>query len=455
MEKIEVSIISKHTIKPSASSTPLQPYNLTLLDQLTPPAYVPMVFFYPITDHVFNLPQTLADLRQALSETLTLYYPLSGRVKNNLYIDDFEEGVPYLEARVNCDMTDFLRLRKIECLNEFVPIKPFSMEAISDERYPLLGVQVNILDSGIAICVFISHKLIDGRTADCFLKSWGAIFRGCREDIIHPSLSEAALLFPPRDDLPEKYAGQMERVWFAGKKVATRRFVFGAKAISSIQDEAKSEPVPKPSRVQAVTGFLWKHLIAASRALTLGTTSTRLSIAAQAVNLRTRINMETVLDNAIGNLMWWAQAILELCHTTPEISDLKLCDLVNLLNGSVKQCNSDYFETFKGKEGYGRMCEYLDFQRTMSSMEPSREIYLFSSWTNFFNALDFGWGRTSWIGVAGKIESAFCNLTILVPTPCNTGIEAWVNLEEEKMAMLEQDPQFLALASPKTLISRN
>ena len=453
MEKIEVSIInSKHTIKPSTSSTPLQPYKLTLLDQLTPPAYVPIVFFYPITDHVFNLPQTLADLRQALSETLTLYYPLSGRVKNNLYIDDFEEGVPYLEARVNCDMTDFLRLRKIECLNEFVPIKPFSMEAISDERYPLLGVQVNVFDSGIAIGVSVSHKLIDGGTADCFLKSWGAVFRGCRENIIHPSLSEAALLFPPRDDLPEKYADQMEGLWFAGKKVATRRFVFGVKAISSIQDEAKSESVPKPSRVQAVTGFLWKHLIAASRALTSGTTSTRLSIAAQAVNLRTRMNMETVLDNATGNLIWWAQAILELSHTTPEISDLKLCDLVNLLNGSVKQCNGDYFETFKGKEGYGRMCEYLDFQRTMSSMEPAPDIYLFSSWTNFFNPLDFGWGRTSWIGVAGKIESASCKFIILVPTQCGSGIEAWVNLEEEKMAMLEQDPHFLALASPKTLI---
>ncbi|KAL6131221.1 hypothetical protein ACLB2K_069597 [Fragaria x ananassa] len=239
MEKIEVSIISKHTIRPSASSSPLQPYKLTLLDQLTPAMYVPTVMFYPITDPVFNLPQTLADLRQALSEALTLYYPLSGRVKNNLYIDDFEAGVPYLEARVNCDITDFLRLPKIECLNEFVPMKPYS-----------------------TIAVFGSHKLIDGRTADCFLKSWGAIFRGCREDIIHPSLSEAALLFPPRDDLPEKYAGQMEGLWFAGKSVATRRFVFGAKAISSIQDEAKSESVPKPSRVQAVTGFLWKHLIA-------------------------------------------------------------------------------------------------------------------------------------------------------------------------------------------------
>ncbi|KAL6123928.1 hypothetical protein ACLB2K_076444 [Fragaria x ananassa] len=419
MEKIEVSINSKHTIKPSASSTPLQPYKLTLLDQLTPPAYITIVLFYPITDRVFDLPQTLADLRQALSETLTLYYPLSGRVKNNLYIDDFEEGVPYLEARVNCDMIDFLRLRKIECLNEFVPIKPLSMEAISDERYPLLGVQVNVFDSGIAIGVSFSHKLIDGRTTDCFLKSWGAVFRGCREDIIHPSLSEAALFFPPRDDLPEKYAGHMEGVMGPSKHWA---------------------------------GPVWKHLIAASRALTSGTTSTRLSIAAQAVNLRTRMNMETVLDNAPGNLMWWAQAILELSHTTPEISDLKLCDLVNLLNGSVKQCNSDYFETFKGKEGYGRICEYLDFQRTMSSMEPAPEIYFFSSWTHFFNPLDFGWGKTSWIGVAGKIESASCNFIILVPTLCDTGIEAWVNLEEEKMAMLEQDPQFLALASPKTLI---
>ncbi|KAL6131222.1 hypothetical protein ACLB2K_069598 [Fragaria x ananassa] len=166
------------------------------------------------------------------------------------------------------------------------------------------------------------------------------------------------------------------------------------------------------------------------------------------------MNMETVLDNATGNLMWWAQAILELSHTTPEISDLKLCYLVNLLNGSVKQCNDDYFETFKGKEGYGSVCEYLDFQRNMSSTEPAPEIHSFSSWTSFFNQLDFGWGRSSWIGVGGKTESAYCNFIVLVPTQCDNGIEAWVNLEAEKMAMLEQDPQFLAVASPNPPISR-
>ncbi|PRQ47609.1 putative alcohol O-acetyltransferase [Rosa chinensis] len=449
MEKIEVSIISRDTIKPSAASSSLHPYKLSIIDQFTPTMYFPVIFFYPITDRVFNLPQTLTDLKNTVSQALTLYYPLSGRIKNNLYIDDFEAGIPFLEARVNFHMIDFLRLPKIEWLNEFVPIAPYRKETIS-EFLPLLGIQVNIFDSGIAIGVSFSHKINDGKTASCFLKSWVAIFRGYRNKIIHPNLSQAALLLPSRDDLPEKYVAMMERLWFGEKKVVTRRFVFDAKAISALQDEGKSEYVPKPSRVQALTGFLWKHQLAASRALSSGT-STRFSVASQTVNLRSKMNMKTTLDNAIGNIFLWASAQLDLNDTAPGSSDLKLCDLVNLLNESIKEFNSDYLETLKGKEGYGGMCDLLDFMEEGSSVEPAPEFYSFSSWTRFFDQVDFGWGRPSWVGVSGSVGNR--NFTTFVETQCDDGIEAWVTLDEKQMAMLEQDPQFLAFASPNPRIS--
>ncbi|KAM5555904.1 stemmadenine O-acetyltransferase [Rosa sericea] len=452
MEKIEVSIISRDTIKPSAaSSSPLHPYKLSIIDQITPTMYVPVIFFYPITDPVFNLPRTLTDLKNTLSQTLTLYYPLSGRVKNNLYIDDFEAGVPYLEVRVNCNMIDFLKLPKTEWLNEFVPIQPYRKETIS-ELLPLLGVQVNIFDYGIAIGVSLCHKLIDGETANCFLKSWVAAFRGCRDKIIHPNLSQAAVLFPPRDDLPEKYVALMERWCFCERNVVTRRFVFNAKAISALQDEGKSEYEPEPSRVQALTGFLWKHQLAATRALSSGT-STRFSLAIQAVNLRSRMNMKTTLDNAIGNIFLWAPSFLELNYTTPESSDHKLCDLVNLLKESVKEYNSDYLETLKGEKGYGGMCDWLDLMEEGSSIEPALEIYSFSSWTRMFDQVDFGWGKPFWIGVTGKVQTTYTNSTVLVETQCDNGIEAWVTLDQKRMAMLEQDPQFLAFASPNPGIS--
>jgi shikimate O-hydroxycinnamoyltransferase len=62
----------------------------------------------------------------------------------------------------------------------------------------------------------------------------------------------------------------MERLWFEEKIYVTRRIVFDANAISALQHKAKSEHVPKPSRIEALTCFLWKHQMAASRALSSG-----------------------------------------------------------------------------------------------------------------------------------------------------------------------------------------
>ncbi|KAK9913158.1 hypothetical protein M0R45_036982 [Rubus argutus] len=447
MVKVEVSIISRDTIKPSADPSSLcllEPYKLSIMDQLAPTTYVPMLFFYPITDPNVNLPQTLTHLKNSLSQTLTVYYPFSGRTKNNLYIDDFGAGVPYLEARVDCRMLDFLGLQGIELLNDLVPFHSYRKET-GAELLPLIGVQANDFDGGIAIGVSLSHKLIDGQTANSFLQSWAAVFRGCHDKIIHPNLSQAALLFPPRDNLPEKYLALMDRWWFDQPNCVTRRFVFDAKAISALQDKGKSENVPKPSRVEALTCFLWKHQMAASRS---SGTSARLSIAVQAVNLRPRMNTQITLDNTIGNIFWWAPVLLDL-NDTEDSSDHKMCDLVNMLNESVKEFNSDYLETLKGEEGYGGICDLIDLMEEGTSTELAPEIYAFSSWTRILNDVDFGWGKPFWIGVMGKAGPVYRNCTIFIETQSDKGMEAWVTLDQKKMAMLEQDPQFLALASPK------
>jgi shikimate O-hydroxycinnamoyltransferase len=53
----------------------------------------------------------------------------------------------------------------------------------------------------------------------------------------------------------------------------------------------------------------------------------------------------------------------------------------------------------------------------------------------------------------GKVGPAFRNLTVLIETKDGNGIEAWVTLDEERMAILERDPEFLAFASPNPKFS--
>ncbi|KAM5555912.1 hypothetical protein ABKV19_023701 [Rosa sericea] len=120
---MEISIISRDTIKPSLDSSSLKhvsPFKLSLVDQLTPATYMPLILFYPISDpkSSFNLLETLTRLKSSISETLTLYYPFSGRAKNNLYIHDFDTGIPFLEALVNCRMLEFLKFQETDRVAE-------------------------------------------------------------------------------------------------------------------------------------------------------------------------------------------------------------------------------------------------------------------------------------------------------------------------------------------------
>ncbi|KAI8017421.1 Stemmadenine O-acetyltransferase [Camellia lanceoleosa] len=44
-------------------------------------------------------------LKKSLADVLTKFYPLAGRVKENLYIECNDEGVLYLEAQFNCQLS--------------------------------------------------------------------------------------------------------------------------------------------------------------------------------------------------------------------------------------------------------------------------------------------------------------------------------------------------------------
>ncbi|KAM5562510.1 stemmadenine O-acetyltransferase-like [Rosa sericea] len=452
---MEVTIISRDSITPAATSSSVhrhkKPYQLSIIDQLFPITYAPLVLFYPIIDPNINVSQTLAHLKNSLSYTLVVYYPFSGRIKNNLCIDDFDAGVPYLEARINCRMFEFLKLPEIELLNQFVPFHPFCQEAKShDDRLPLLALQVSVFScGGIAIGVSGSHKIFDGATANNFLKSWAAVFRGDHDKtLLHTNLYQASLSFPAKDDIPEKYLAFTNSMLFKGKRYMTRRFVFNAKAIDNLRDKAKSEVVPNPTSIETLTCFLWKHATAASR---YGSTSRRASIVAHAVNIRPQLKL-SMLDNAIGNIFWWAIAANIPTNKGETCDDDQLCDLMKLLHESIKGLDNDYLKTLQGEEGFGAISEFIDRQlEVMYSLKP--ETYIFTSWTKIFKEVDFGWGRPFWIGVMGKVGPTLGNLTVFVETQWGKGIEAWVTLEEKQMAVMEKDPQFLAFTSPNPHIS--
>lgn len=196
-------------VKPSPSELHLlKPFKLSLIDQISATNYVPFIFFYtkPRDSHIDG-PQFSNQLKQSLSKALTQFYPLSGRTRNNHFVSHYDEGVPFVEARVKGRLSDLIEatieVLELEALNQLLPCRPFCF--FQDySTLPQLGIQVNIFDcGGIALALCCLHKIIDATTISCFLKTWKAFSLGSNGEIPNPDLLEAgSRIFPPMQSMP-------------------------------------------------------------------------------------------------------------------------------------------------------------------------------------------------------------------------------------------------------------
>ncbi|KAE8700112.1 hypothetical protein F3Y22_tig00110561pilonHSYRG00006 [Hibiscus syriacus] len=366
MLNFEVEIFARESIRQSSPQIHgMKPFKLTFFDQLTPAIYATIISFYSISETSFTPAIILHQLKTSLSETLNLFYPLSGRIKANMLVDSFDEGVPFVSAQAGCRLSEFLKHHEVKSLNKLLPCHPFSKEL---NQVPLLVCQATIF-----------------------------------------SCDEASKVFPPRNEVPENYLSMMENLWFPeSNNYITKRFTFDTKSITELRAIAKGELEATPSRVQTLSGFIWKRFMAVS---CRNSESSKPSIAIQAVNLRPRMN-PSLSHNSIGNLIWWASCAADVADE----KSTELFELVKLMRESVEAFDEDYLNSLQGDQG--------------------------------FYELDFGWGKPQWIAPFGEVASDFRNLVIFVPTKCGQDIEAWITLDEKRMSLLEKDAEFLKFAYP-------
>ncbi|XP_004310181.1 PREDICTED: vinorine synthase-like [Fragaria vesca subsp. vesca] len=191
--KVEVEVVSKEIITPS-SPTPahLRHYQLSSLDQLSPLVYNPLVLFYEFND---------------------------------------KTGIPYLEAHVNCKLSDFLKNPIPDQLSKFLP---FELDDHIGKELAL-GVQLSIYE--------------------CGGKIWAAKARG-ESNIEHPDfLSGTRFLLKDVMAYDSSFNSTRNKV--------TKRFLFNASMIEALKAEYVESAVgleenqKPPSRVDALTSFIW------------------------------------------------------------------------------------------------------------------------------------------------------------------------------------------------------
>ncbi|KAL4575473.1 hypothetical protein LXL04_022317 [Taraxacum kok-saghyz] len=448
---MKVDIISRENIKPS-SPTPqhLQTFNLSVLHQLIPSPYAPIILYYPNQDTTnFDVHEQQDQLKISLSQTLTHFYPLAGTIKDDLSIDCDDVGAYYAIARVNTSLIEFLKHLDLDLINRFLPCDPtFSRSSLGNY---VTNVQVNVFEcGGFAIGLCISHIILDGTAVANFLKCWAALHdtihsqmlnsKKCKKskEVIYPNLTTP---FNPATNTHLRNSSMA--MWGSLIKIGkcnTRRFVFHSSSIAILKAEASKTGIQHPTRVELVSAFLWKCVMAA---YTQKRGFENPSLMTHAVNLRKR-SAPTLSENTIGNLVWLASSE---CKT---MNNMKLHDLVDQVRGSITEINGEFVGKLQGDdEGVIQVMEESLKGMIDCGRNENVDFIGFTSWCKMgFYDVDFGWGKPIWVcsNVANG-GSVFTDFVVMMDTRCGDGIEAWVNMDEQEMSILQHNPELLTLAS--------
>ncbi|XP_054806265.1 stemmadenine O-acetyltransferase-like [Prosopis cineraria] len=415
---MKVEFVSRQIIKPS-SPTPQShaTFKLYYKDQMNIDGmYTTILLFYPNIDqceankvsHHHKIAEEWCErLKTSLSETLTYFYPLAGRIKDNAIIECKDQGVEFCKARVHGFLEDILKQPNNESMKQFMP----GDDAGLGSGF-LLKVQVNLFDcGGMVIGVSVSHKIADASTIVSFIKAWSCTAFGCMTAAMLPKYNIFRSFYASMDS---PIAASPITLGDFINLCITRRFVFDSSKITKLKAKAANNIVEQPSRVEAVLALIWKCAIIASRT-SQGITK-RPSMVSQAVNLRKRTR-PPLPETSVGNFI--SHVVVKL-EETNESTDIDLKWLVLQQRNALEQFSKKCLMKLQDRDAFSLMSEAV---KEIELEKEGRDFYMCSSWCNFaFYEVDFGWGKPKWVSLP-PLEMN--NLIILMDTSDGKGVEAW------------------------------
>ncbi|XP_027108874.1 acetyl-CoA-benzylalcohol acetyltransferase-like [Coffea arabica] len=435
-DSLKVQIFSRKLIKPS-NPTPshLRSFKLSLFDQLAPPLYVHVLFYY-LLDEDHNRAKNderFAQMQKSLSWVLSKYYPLAGRfLRDELLIDCADQGVEYFEAQVNGELVEFLQERpEIELLDKFLTWDPPPSPYLATS--PLVAVQINKFEcGGVVVGIQISHFIADASSMMTFLKEWANSCTSPTEvyKVLSPNYNDHIVsIFPartlsgPKPRPPADYPA----------KIVTQRFLLDETMIEKIMEGAAlscSKCNFHPSRVVVALALIWRALLGVCLAKR---GHFRDSIVAIAMNLRGKTAL-TISEPNYGN--FWTSVIVPLEAKNAKI---ELQELMILLDNRIKS-TSEKLATASPEDISSML---IDSRREIIEkryLSVGIDVYVCTSWCRFpIQEVDFGWGKPHWVSHASKAFEAIG----LMDAKKGEGLEAWVSLKEEDMTEFKRELEVL------------
>lgn len=141
---------------------------------------------------------------------------------------------------------------------------------------------------------------------------------------------------------------------------------------------------------------------------------------------------------AAGNLSWLAIAPAPTMESPRELHHL-----ANEIRNAIKKIDKEYKRKMQGENGFPVISDSL---KQIGELVPKNvEVFRFISWANYrLYEADFGWGKPIWVSTAAL---AFKNIIIFIETRVNSGLEAWVTMEEQDMDIFEQNQELRSFVS--------
>ncbi|KAF3457404.1 hypothetical protein FNV43_RR02061 [Rhamnella rubrinervis] len=421
---IDLQVIFKGNIKPSAPTPDhRRQYHLSYLDQIKPSFFMPLILFYAKEPHSNLSRQQYCDqiIRKSLSEVLTHFYPLAGRIKSKLYVDCNDEGAYYVEAEARCQLLDILHNPNAHDMNRFLPLD------LCDVKDLPLMVQVTFFDcGGMAVGVGLNHEIGDALSLVIFLNTWSKLSQG--QTNFKTPIFGTAKLFPPKDVscLPvNRFRNENSN------NIVTKRFVFDAANIEALINKYSVDNVRPPTRFEALTAFISNRLVASKHKGPEGRTYSLWT----PVNIRTRTEPK-ISENYFGNI---SASAISMPSLETNKNDGIYHNIISPMRDAVKQINNEFVKKLQQTD------EYLNLitQQHTKRIKGEITLLMFTSLCRFpIYEINFGWGTPVF---AAPTRMTYSDKIVFFDTKSGDGIEAWINLKGEDMAKFEADEDVLCM----------
>ncbi|KAJ0233384.1 hypothetical protein HA466_0283480 [Hirschfeldia incana] len=447
--EMKLEILGREVIKP-ASPSPQDLHQLSLGDVFCPAEYVSAIFFYKtISGESLSEEIISGRLKTSLSDTLSRFYPLAGKIEGDKIICN-DEGAVFTEARTDLLLSDFLKNNILDSTNSLPQLPPTIAPGESAGTWPLVSVKVSFFGSGsgFALAASISHRICDAASVVTFVSGWAATAKAEPSNVgmnILPTFASTTIYPPP----PTSFQSSVDDLYANKGKCIANRFLFKSSKIAELKRRAVSETVPVPTRVEAIMSLIWKCATISSRSNSV--VQKKSTVMIQAMDLRLRLPSHVLPKDAVGNLQLpfflknGSESKMEIAEIVAEFRKAK--------EGVNEMIKENLGTTIPAAATLGpNLLSLLGL--LASELKPDTDSYAMSSWCRKpFYEVDFGWGSPVWVGPPLHSISNFV-FVLLMDSKDGEGVEAWISLPEQDMSVFVGDQELLtyAVLNPPVLI---